>query len=102
MIYAFNKIDMKDGEIPESQDNSLYISAKGKQGLDELIVAIRGKVFRNYVKCEMLIPYHEGQYVSYLNEHAHVLATEYEEQGTKLVLECKQSDYQKFAQYVKK
>ncbi|GAV10273.1 GTPase HflX [Paenibacillus sp. NAIST15-1] len=102
MIYAFNKIDMKDGEIPESQDNSLYISAKGKQGLDELVTAIRGKVFRNYVKCEMLIPYHEGQYVSYLNEHAHVLATEYEEQGTKLVLECKQSDYQKFAQYVKK
>lgn len=100
MIYAFNKIDMKDGEIPESQDNSLYISAKGKQGLDELVTAIRGKVFRNYVKCEMLIPYHEGQYVSYLNEHAHVLATEYEEQGTKLVLECKQSDYQKFAQYV--
>ncbi|GAV10266.1 hypothetical protein [Paenibacillus sp. NAIST15-1] len=52
------------------------------------------------MKCEMLIPYHEGQHVSYLNEHAHVLATEYEEQGTKLVLECKQSDYQKFAQYV--
>ncbi|MBG9736750.1 GTPase HflX [Paenibacillus alvei] len=100
MIYAYNKIDLKEGEILESQDNSLYISAKGKQGLDELIAAIRGQVFRNYVKCEMLIPYHEGQHVSYLNEHAHVLATEYEEQGTKLVLECKQSDYQKFAQYV--
>lgn len=100
MIYAYNKIDLKEDEIPESQDNSLYISAKGKQGLDELIAAIRGQVFRNYVKCEMLIPYHEGQHVSYLNEHAHVLATEYEEQGTKLVLECKQSDYQKFAQYV--
>ncbi|WP_072727274.1 hypothetical protein [Paenibacillus sp. NAIST15-1] len=32
MIYAYNKIDLKDGEIPESQDNSLYISPRASRG----------------------------------------------------------------------
>lgn len=100
MIYAYNKIDLKEGAIPESQDSSIYMAAKRKQGIDELIAAIRAHVFKDYVKCEMLIPYDQGQHVSYLNEHANVLATEYEELGTKLTLECRQSDYQKFAQYV--
>lgn len=81
MIYAYNKIDLKEGAIPESQDSSIYMAAKRKQGIDELIAAIRAHVFKDYVKCEMLIPYDQGQHVSYLNEHANVLATEYEEPG---------------------
>ncbi|WP_042227197.1 GTPase HflX [Paenibacillus popilliae] len=100
MIYAYNKIDLKEGVIPESQNSSIYMAAKRKQGIDELLAAIRAHVFKDYVTCEMLIPYDQGQHVSYLNEHANVLATAYEELGTKLTLECRQSDYQKFTQYV--
>lgn len=102
MIYAYNKIDLKEGVIPESQNSSIYMAAKRKQGIDELLAAIRAHVFKDYVTCEMLIPHDQGQHVSYLNEHANVLATAYEELGTKLTLECRQSDYQKFTQYVYK
>ncbi len=41
----------------------------------------------------MLIPYDQGQVVSYFNNHAHVLSTSYENEGTKLQIECKTSDY---------
>lgn len=100
MIYAYNKIDLKDGDIPESEDNTVYMSAKRKQGIEDLIGVIRGHIFKDYMKCAMLIPYDQGQLVSYFNEHAHILATEYEEAGTRLTLECRQSDYSKYAQYV--
>ncbi|MCE5173151.1 GTPase HflX [Paenibacillus profundus] len=100
MIYAYNKIDLKEGDIPQSQDNIVYTAAKQKQGIDELIGAIRERIFKDYVKCEMLIPYDQGQLVSYLNEHATILLTEYEEHGTKLTLECRQSDYSKYELYV--
>ena len=100
MIYAYNKIDLKEGDIPQSQDNIVYTAAKQKQGIDELIGAIRERIFKDYVKCEMLIPYDQGQLVSYLNEHATILSTEYEEHGTKLTLECRQSDYSKYELYV--
>ncbi|MCM3341576.1 GTPase HflX [Paenibacillus sp. MER TA 81-3] len=100
MIYAYNKIDLKEGDIPQSQDNIVYTAAKQKQGIDELIGAIRERIFKDYVTCEMLIPYDQGQLVSYLNEHATILSTEYEEHGTKLTLECRQSDYSKYELYV--
>ncbi|MCY9516807.1 GTPase HflX [Paenibacillus apiarius] len=100
MIYAYNKIDRREGDIPQSQDDIVYTAAKQKQGIDELIGAIRERIFKDYVTCEMLIPYDQGQLVSYLNEHATILATEYEEHGTKLTLECRQSDYSKYEQYV--
>ncbi|MNJ02571.1 hypothetical protein D3C73_1625740 [compost metagenome] len=48
----------------------------------------------------MLIPYDQGGVVSYLNEHAHIKSTEYEEEGTKLVLELKPSDHAKYEEYV--
>jgi len=49
----------------------------------------------------MLIPYSDGSVVSYLNEHAIVESVEHIEEGTFLTLQCKESDYHKFKQYVK-
>ncbi|MGQ0422407.1 hypothetical protein ACT4US_31000, partial [Bacillus sp. HC-Mk] len=48
---------------------------------------------------EMLIPYDQGQVVSYFNNHAHVLSTSYENEGTKLEVECKTSDYEKYKRF---
>ncbi len=43
---------------------------------------IRSHIYKEYTKCEMLIPYDQGQVVSYFNTHAHVLSTSYENEGT--------------------
>ena len=48
----------------------------------------------------MLIPYDKGNVVSYLNEEVTVKHTSYEEEGTLLEVEIKQSDYNKYEQYV--
>lgn len=99
-IYAFNKSDLVDHRIPEIQGDTVYLSAKKRIGINELVEQIRQSVFKDYVQCDMLIPYDQGAVVSYLNEHANIFSTEYEEEGTKLTLECKLSDYGKYEQFV--
>ncbi|MNJ72205.1 GTPase HflX [compost metagenome] len=89
-----------DHRIPEIQGDTVYLSAKKRIGINELVEQIRQSVFKDYVQCDMLIPYDQGAVVSYLNEHANIFSTEYEEEGTKLTLECKLSDYGKYEQFV--
>ncbi|HFJ9441730.1 MULTISPECIES: GTPase HflX [Bacillus] len=98
-IYAYNKSDMVDVEIPKVQEERVYLSAKKHIGIEELVEMIRAHIYKEYTKCEMLIPYDQGQVVSYFNNHAHVLSTSYENEGTKLEVECKTSDYEKYKRF---
>ncbi|PGT20088.1 MULTISPECIES: GTPase HflX [Bacillus cereus group] len=98
-IYAYNKSDMVDVEIPKVQEDRVYLSAKKHVGIEELVEMIRSHIYKEYTKCEMLIPYDQGQVVSYFNNHAHVLSTSYENEGTKIELECKTSDYEKYKRF---
>lgn len=91
---------MMDVEIPQVQDNRVYLSAKQKVGIEELVEMIRSHIYKEYTKCEMLIPYDQGQVVSYFNEHAHVISMSYENEGTKISLECKTSDFEKYNRFV--
>lgn len=100
VIYAYNKADLTEQTIPKVIDNGIYLSAKRRVGIEELADLISEQVFKDYIRCDMLIPYDQGAVVSYLNEHANILDTSYEEDGTRLVLECKQSDYGKYEHYV--
>ncbi|PEM87191.1 GTPase HflX [Bacillus toyonensis] len=98
-IYAYNKSDMIDVEIQKVQEDRVYLSAKKHVGIEELVEMIRSYIYKEYTKCEMLIPYDQGQVVSYFNNHAHVLSTSYENEGTKIELECKTSDYEKYKRF---
>ncbi|PGV82855.1 GTPase HflX [Bacillus thuringiensis] len=98
-IYAYNKSDMVDVETPKVQEDRVYLSAKKHVGIEELVEMIRSHIYKEYTKCEMLIPYDQGQVVSYFNNHAHVLSTSYENEGTKLQIECKTSDYEKYKHF---
>lgn len=99
-IYAYNKADLTQKKIPDVQAEAVYLSAKQRIGIEELVGLIGSHIFKDYVSCVMLIPYDQGQLVSYFNEKAHVLATEYEQEGTKLTLECKKADWDKYLHYV--
>ncbi|HEY4391191.1 MAG TPA: GTPase HflX [Paenibacillus sp.] len=99
-IYAYNKSDLTDHSIPEVQGDKVYMAAKSRVGISELVEQIRRQVFKDYTRCYMLIPYDQGTVVSYLNEYANILETSYEEEGTKLYLECRLSDYGKYKQFV--
>ena len=99
-IFAYNKADLTDMDIPKVNRDSVYMAAREKVGLKELIDQIRSHVFMDYIHCEMLIPYDQGKLVSYFNDNGHITETEYEENGTKLTLECKKTDYDKYHNYV--
>ena len=61
---------------------------------------IKKRIFADYVVCSMLIPFDRGDLVSYLNEHASVNSTSYEEEGTLVKVELKKSDYDRFQEFV--
>ncbi|KAF1085500.1 GTPase HflX [Sporotomaculum syntrophicum] len=99
IIYAYNKGDLTATQLPRIEGDIVYLSAKKRVGINELIHVISKNIFADYMQCELLIPYDQGQIISYFNEHAHVYATTYEPGGTKILVECKHRDYKKFQDY---
>ncbi|WP_340020868.1 GTPase HflX [Paenibacillus sp. FSL K6-1096] len=95
-VYAYNKADLTGQPYPQVEENSVTLSAVQNRGIQELVTLIRSRIFTDYMECEILIPYDRGSLVSYFNEHADVQAVSYEEQGTRLKLECRAADYERF------
>lgn len=100
MIYAYNKADQTSHPYPQQVGDNVYVSARERVGIDQLTEMIMARIFADYVQCELLIPYNEGEIVSYFNDHARVLHTDYVEEGTKLMVECKRMDADKYHDYV--
>ncbi|WP_420799737.1 GTPase HflX [Paenibacillus mesophilus] len=96
VVYAYNKAELTGSEWPENEQDIVYVSARQKIGIDELVARIRDRIFDDYIQCELLIPFEQGRLISYFNENAHIMSTSYEENGTKLSLECKRADYEKY------
>lgn len=101
VLYIYNKSELTDVSIPTAQEDRIYLSAKNRIGISELVELIEKQIYKLYIKCSMLIPYSDGSVVSYLNEHAIVESVEHKEEGTFLTLQCKESDFHKFKQYLK-
>lgn len=100
VIYVFNKADLTGMSFPLVKDNIIYISAKERTGVGELAELIRRHAFKSHVDCRMFFPYEYGNVVSYLRENAYVKDIRYENGGTLLVLECSESDYRRYRQFV--
>lgn len=116
MLYVYNKADLVEPEalpglagveadqllksLPVVSQNSIYLSAKKRIGLEELIGLIEQKLSGGYRDCIMLIPYTDGRAVSYLNEHGVVRDTQYLEEGVRLDLQCRMEDYQYYQKYL--
>jgi GTP-binding protein HflX len=101
VIYVYNKSELTDVSIPTAQEDRIYLSAKNRIGISELVEMIEKQIYKLFIKCSMLIPYSDGSVVSYLNEHAIVESVEHKEEGTFLTLQCKESDFHKFKQYIR-
>lgn len=99
VIYAFNKTDLVEDIPPMAEENSVYISARTKFGIEELLAAICQKAFTGYVNCDLLIPYDKGSIVSYLNDNAHVGSTSYQGDGILISVECREADYLRYKEF---
>ena len=116
MLYVYNKTDLVSPDeipglagmtpervrenLPIMTENSIYLSAKERIGMEELICLIEKKLSGGYKECTLLIPYTDGRAISYLNENAVVYETEYLEEGVWLRVNCKVQDYHYYEKYL--
>jgi GTP-binding protein HflX len=100
IIYVYNKSELMLEKLPLIDEDEIYLSVREKRGMNELIDLIIEKIFSNYKRCKMLIPFDKGSIVSYLNEKATVFETEYVENGTVINIECTEAIYNKYKEYV--
>ncbi len=96
-IVLYNKIDLVSDALEE---DGVFASAKTGNGIDILINEIKKEIFKDYVNCKMLIPYDKGDVLSYLMDSSQVHSTSHVNEGTLIQLECKQSDFNKYNEYV--
>jgi len=118
MLYVYNKADLAAPEelpglagtergrllqkLPVVSQDSIYLSARERIGLEELICLIEKKLSGGYRDCTLLIPYTDGRAVSYLNEHGVVRDTQYLEEGVLLRLQCREEDYRYYRKYLRR
>ena len=100
IIYVYNKSELMLDKLPLIDQDEIYLSIKEKRGMNELINMIIERLFKNYKRCKMLIPFSEGSILSYLMDNSNVLSTEYTEKGTLIDIECRESQYNKYKEYI--
>lgn len=99
-VLVYNKIDLADGEILTSNDEeTIMISAKRGDNFGSVVGLIKEKLFSDRVTAKLLIPYDRGDITSYLCEKAHVISTEYVENGTLIEAEMMLEDYNRLKNY---
>ncbi|WP_054725195.1 GTPase HflX [Paucilactobacillus hokkaidonensis] len=97
MINVFNKADKLTIDYPALEgDDQIVLSAKDPKSLEMLVDLIRQHLFKDYVTADLLIPFSDGDVVSFLNDAANIIKTEYVENGTKLTVELSKVDLQRF------
>lgn len=100
LLNVYNKTEKTKHVFPEITGESVYISAKNRIGIEELVSCIKARAFKDYVECMMKVPYDEGKFLAYLNENAMILSSTYEEEWALIKLECHKMDFEQFHQYV--
>lgn len=100
IIYVYNKSDLVDMKIPQIKENEIYMSASNGIGLEELTNMIKQYVMNDYMKAKFLIPFNDGSIITYLKNNSTVLNIGYNDKGTIIEVECKNSDYNKYKEYL--
>lgn len=100
-VYVFNKIDrLEENNILEQFPGALLVSAKNGTNMEAVVKVIKSHVFKDFIVAKMLIPYAEGNILSYLNESSNILNEEYTETGTLIEVEISNRDNMKLAKYI--
>ncbi|MCF8602823.1 GTPase HflX [Gordonia sp. HY442] len=87
-LLVINKVDAMDdtrvttlrAEFPDA----VFVSARTGEGLSELFAAVTEFVQRNDVEVDLQVPFSRGEVISRLHQHAHVITTDHNEEGTRL------------------
>ena len=99
-LYIYNKLDLLKEDITPSYFPNIIISLKDNEAISQVLSIIEREVFKDYETVKLLIPFNEGDFVSHLIEHTHVISQNYTNEGTVLELELSQIQLAKYAAYI--
>ncbi|MDO4517773.1 MAG: GTPase HflX [Bacillota bacterium] len=100
MLMAYNKVDLlEDRTVGSDGKNSVYISAKTGEGMEDLAEEIKKVIFGDMIHGEFLIPYDKGNIVSYLCDRGQVDSIEYKDSGTLILGTFKPEDYGRYKEF---
>jgi GTP-binding protein HflX len=87
-IVVFNKSDLVDADqrlvLRGLEPNAIFVSARTGEGVEELLERIAVALPKPTIELDVLIPYDRGELVASLHSNGRILATGYEESGTRL------------------
>jgi GTP-binding protein HflX len=107
MIYVYNKCDKwLSAILPNEQADQIFISCTAKEGesfgdsVPKLLAKIQDAVYEEQKTAVVMIPYGEGQAVSYVREHTEVISHSYEETGERLYVRGSKQDLEHIRKYM--
>ncbi len=98
-IRAFNKCDKYMGILPHGED-TVCISAKTGEGIDQLIDAVRQQLERNSVTVTLKIPYSDAGVVEQISAVTAIQETTYENDGIYIKTVIDRDRVRQFKQYI--
>lgn len=99
-IMVYNKVDLCTEEIIPEEDNYVFISAKDKTGIDDLLKSIEKTLGKGQHHVTIVVPYCDGYVIDNLYKSAKVEVLDYNEIGTIVSVVCDDATFGKISKYV--
>lgn len=103
-LEVYNKCDIAD-DLPSGRQlagdtNSVFISAKTGEGLDELKSSIMKVISQGSKELRLLLPYDKGSLIEHLHRDCRVVSKEYTGAGIEVIAVCPADSYAKYREYI--
>jgi GTP-binding protein HflX len=103
-ILVWNKIDTWAGQLPTLSEDTPYtsqvkVSAQKKVGIPELLEAVEQGLAANSYTVKLMLPYSEGDLLSYLYNHGNVTHRQDKSEGVVITIQLPSMLYKRFKEY---
>ncbi|MCR5009494.1 MAG: GTPase HflX [Clostridia bacterium] len=100
-LLVFNKTDLVPGFEPLGYGQDAFaISCKTGNGIDELLGAVKERLFSGVKRTELLIPYDKGSAVNAVIKAVKPETVKYRDNGTYIAAELSEADRGRFAEFI--
>jgi GTP-binding protein HflX len=99
-LYIYNKFDLVTEEVEPAHYPNIVVSLLDNKGVSSVLDFVEKEIFKDYEMIKLLIPFQEGDLVSFLNENTNIISQNYSNEGTILELELSQVQIAKYANYI--
>lgn len=101
-LYVYNKYDLLKEEIKPTNFPNVIVSLLSDTGVKTVLDFIEKELFKDLETVSLLIPFTQGDLISYFNENAHIISRDYTNKGTLLKVELDPLQVSKYASYIQK